>query len=109
MFKYVAVALIAIVLVSPLAASLSLVAAFVAIVFPQTIAFSMFLRNARLAPFTFWAIKFSLSILLLSLALRILHSGDLFSPHYFIAGVIVAVAANVFWAARLASVGNRER
>ncbi len=113
MHKYtvISIAFVVLVLVCPLAVSLSLSAAFLAVVFPQSIAFKLFLRQRaqQVNPRAFWSIKFSLTILLLAVALRVLHENALFIAPYFIAGVVAAVFLNIIWSANFARLYSQEK
>ncbi len=106
MHKYtvISIAFVVLVLVCPLAVSLSLSAAFLAVVFPQSIAFKLFLkqRAQQVNPLSLWVIKFSLTILLLAVALRVLHENALLAAPYFISGVVAAVFLNIIWSSRVA-------
>lgn len=85
----------------PLSAFLSFSAAFFAVSVPQQIALARG-QQAQRAPFSFWAVKFSLTILLLALSLRVLHEGGWLAAPYYIAGAAAAVLFNIALLLRLA-------
>lgn len=101
-----AISALAILLVAPLAVSLSLFAAVTALLFPQYIASSKLFSGSGetgkpFSPFSLWAAKFSLTILLLALSLRLLSESGLLAAPYFIFGVVAGVAFNLLLLARL--------
>lgn len=91
----------AFVLALPLAVSLSVLAGAAAVVLPQTFCFALVALYHR-RPYAFWAVKFSLTILLLALSLRLLHEGNFLAAPYFLAGVVLALGFNLRQAARFA-------
>lgn len=88
--------------------ALSFVGAIAAIVVPQYIVFSIISKSADRnrddatapRPFYFWSVKFSLSILLMAVVLRGLQESGLLQAPSFIAGIVIGVLFNIFWAAR---------
>lgn len=93
-------------LIAPLAVSLSLATAFLAVTLPQGGALMMqrylLPHKPPHKPFSLWLVKFSLTLLLLAAFVRALAESGLLAAPYFIVGAVAGVLANVIWLARQA-------
>ena len=79
-----------------LAVLLSIICGFFAVAMPQMVlAYMTRLSSAKKSLFSFWAAKFSITVLLLASALRLLHELSLLHAAYFLIGVLAALIFNI--------------
>lgn len=75
--------------------AVSLAAAFLAVFAPHQIAVARWRATSSVPPFSFWGLRFSLTLLFLCLAVRLLSEVGFLSAPPFIGGVILALIANI--------------
>ncbi|WOV91935.1 MAG: hypothetical protein R1F54_04730 [Candidatus Zeuxoniibacter abyssi] len=73
----------------------SLMAAFLAVFLPHQIAVARWRATSSVPPFSFWGLKFSLTVLFLALSVRLLSETGFLSAPPFIGGVVLALIANI--------------